>query len=181
MKNFEAGQRRKLPNRRPAETVVLVHEGQSVFATLGFCPETGAVREVFLRRGGPPGSDMDRLLDDVGVLMSRLLQLGEDPAVLAKSLGRLGWYPNATGSVLRDPAQTFVDYLTNDDHGLCLDASAIDRDALYAAAKVCDEAVQGPTPAASIVGVVADWLARVKDEAAGDADDLDDFNPGGTD
>lgn len=118
--------RRRLPDRRQAETMKLEHEGGTVYATVGFDPATGAVREVFLRRGGPPGSDMDRLLDDVGVLLSHLLQLGVGPADLARGVGRLGDYPPIM-------------------HGFI--------------------ALNEPPTPASIVGVVADWLASLAAEA----------------
>lgn len=85
--------RRRLPNRRPVETTTVIHEDQSAFVSVGFEPESGEVLEVWMRRCGPPGSDMDRLLDDIAVLISRLFQRGEDPADLARGLGRLGGYP----------------------------------------------------------------------------------------
>ncbi len=37
-----------------------------------------------------PPSDTDLLCDDIGVLISRLLQHGDDPAALAAGLGKLG-------------------------------------------------------------------------------------------
>ncbi len=37
-----------------------------------------------------PPSDTDLLCDDIGVLISRLLQHGDDPASLAAGIGRLG-------------------------------------------------------------------------------------------
>ncbi len=37
-----------------------------------------------------PPSDTDLLCDDIGVLMSRLLQHGDGPASLAAGIGRLG-------------------------------------------------------------------------------------------
>ncbi len=37
-----------------------------------------------------PPSDTDLLGDDIGVLISRLLQHGDDPAALAAGIGRLG-------------------------------------------------------------------------------------------
>ncbi len=40
--------------------------------------------------GATPGSDTDLLGDDIGVLISRLLQYGDDPASLAAGIGRLG-------------------------------------------------------------------------------------------
>ncbi len=37
-----------------------------------------------------PPSDTDLLCDDIGVLISRLLQHGDSPAALASGIGRLG-------------------------------------------------------------------------------------------
>ena len=51
--------------------------------------DDGRPGEVFLH-GAKPGSDVDLLCDDIGVLISRLLQLGDDPALLAAGIGRLG-------------------------------------------------------------------------------------------
>lgn len=175
--------RRRLPDRRPTETVKLVHEGQTVHAGVGFDPATGAVREVFLRRGGPPGSAMDRLLDDVGVLLSHLLQLGVDPADLARGLGRLGGYPD-TGAPRPDSSvEAFVNYLTDADHAHKFNISPLARTALQGAAKAWDERVVAPAPPASIIGVVADWLEYLAAETDGRpvVDDLEDFKPGGTD
>ena len=194
--DFRPVTRHRLPDRRPAVSVRLEHEGGTVHATVGFDPATGAVREVFLRRGGPPGSAMDRLLDDVGVLLSRLLQLGDDPADLTRGLGRLGWYPQAAGPQRGNTLQAFVDYLINADHAHKFNISPLARTALQGAAKAWDDRVEVPAPPASIIGVVADWLARLAVETghqrkactitgrevdAADARDLEDFKPGGTD
>ena len=56
--------------------------------TIGEYPD-GRPAEVFIR-GAKPGSDTDLLCDDIGVLISRLLQHGDDPAALAAGLGKLG-------------------------------------------------------------------------------------------
>jgi hypothetical protein len=48
----------------------------------------GVVREVFLRGGAKVRSHLDYQLDDVGVLISRLLQHGDTLAEIAKGLGR---------------------------------------------------------------------------------------------
>ncbi len=40
--------------------------------------------------GAKPGSDAGLLGDDIGVLISRLLQHGDAPASLAAGVGRLG-------------------------------------------------------------------------------------------
>ncbi len=56
--------------------------------TVGEYPD-GSPGEVFIH-GATPGSDTDLLCDDIGVLVSRLLQYGDDPASLAAGIGRLG-------------------------------------------------------------------------------------------
>ena len=79
--------RKRLPNRRPAITETLEVEGQRVEVTVGFAPESGAVREVFLA-AGMTGSMLDSLLADAAVSISVALQHGVSPAALAKSVGR---------------------------------------------------------------------------------------------
>jgi hypothetical protein len=83
--------RERLPDRRrsvrvsfrwPAET------DRSVHVTAGFA-EDGRVLECFLRGGGRVGSDVDALLDDVAILVSRGLQHGDHLADIARGLGRL--------------------------------------------------------------------------------------------
>ena len=81
--------RQRLPNRRPNETVEVVHEGRTYAVTLGFDPATGEVREIFTH-GAKVGSAMDGILDDVCILLSVLLQHGVEPASFAGSMGRLG-------------------------------------------------------------------------------------------
>ena len=80
--------RARLPNRRPAVTETLVVEGQRVEVTIGFAPESGAVREVFLM-AGKTGSMLDSLLADAAVSISVAIQHGVSPAALAKSVGRV--------------------------------------------------------------------------------------------
>ncbi len=80
--------RERLPNRRQSETVDLWHGGRRYHLTMGEFPD-GRPGEIFLH-GAKPGSDTDLLCDDIGVLISRLLQYGDDPASLASGMGRLG-------------------------------------------------------------------------------------------
>ena len=80
--------RTRLPNRRPAVTETLTVEGQRVEVTIGFAPDDGAVREVFLV-AGKTGSMLDSLLSDAAVSISVALQHGVSPVALAKSAGRL--------------------------------------------------------------------------------------------
>ncbi len=66
----------------------LWHGGRRYHLTIGEYHD-GAPGEVVVH-GAKPGSDVDLLCDDIGVLVSRLLQHGDDPAALAAGLGRLG-------------------------------------------------------------------------------------------
>ncbi len=80
--------RERLPDRRQAETLDLWHGGRRYHLTIGEYPD-GRPGEVFIH-GAKPGSDTDLLCDDIGVLISRLLQHGDDPVALAEGLGKLG-------------------------------------------------------------------------------------------
>ena len=80
--------RERLPDRRQSETVDLWHGGRRYHLGIGEYPD-GKPGETFVR-GAKPGSDTDLLCDDIGVLISRLLQHGDDPAALAAGIGRLG-------------------------------------------------------------------------------------------
>jgi len=80
--------RERLPDRRQAETLDLWHGGRRFHVTIGQYDD-GRPGEVFIH-GHTPGSDTDLLGDDIGVLISRLLQYGDDPATLAAGVGRLG-------------------------------------------------------------------------------------------
>ncbi len=80
--------RERLPDRRQAETVDLWHGDQRYHLTVGEYSD-GRPGEVFIH-GAKPGSDTDLLCDDIGVLISRLLQHGDTPDALAAGLGRLG-------------------------------------------------------------------------------------------
>ena len=80
--------RERLLDRRQAETLDLWHGGRRYHLTVGEYND-GRPGEVFIH-GAKPGSDTDLLCDDIGVLISRLLQHGDDPASLASGIGQLG-------------------------------------------------------------------------------------------
>ncbi len=84
--------RTRLPNRRPAHTETLEAAGQTFTACVGFTPETGAPREIFLN-AGKGGSQVDALLSDAATIISVALQYGVPAAALAKSIGRLPVVP----------------------------------------------------------------------------------------
>ena len=80
--------RMRLPDRRFAETVALEHGGARFMVTIGFYPD-GRPGEVFTH-GARSGSNLDALLADACVVVSRLIQHGAEPRDLAASMGRLG-------------------------------------------------------------------------------------------
>ena len=80
--------RARLPNRRPSHTEALEVDGQTFEATVGFDPQSGQPREIFLS-GGKQGSMMDSLLNDAAVIISVALQHGISAAALVKSVGRV--------------------------------------------------------------------------------------------
>jgi hypothetical protein len=80
--------RQRLPNRRPSFTTRLIYESTSYSVTLGYDMRNDRVAEVFTH-GAKVGSAMDRILDDICVALSLLLQYGVEPAALAASMGRL--------------------------------------------------------------------------------------------
>ena len=80
--------RQRLPARRPSETVDLWFNGVRHHLTIGYRLD-GRPGEAFLH-GARVGSDSDGLHSDIGVLLSRALQHGDDPALLASGMGRLG-------------------------------------------------------------------------------------------
>ncbi len=84
--------RKRLPNRRPSHTETLEVDGRALTATIGFDPESGQPRELFLT-AGKEGSMLDTLLADAAVTISVALQHGVQPAALAKSVGRLPAVP----------------------------------------------------------------------------------------
>ncbi len=80
--------RSRLPNRRPAYTETLEVDGQAFEATVGFDPESGQPRELFLT-AGKEGSMLNAMLADAAVVISIALQHGIPAAALTKSVGRL--------------------------------------------------------------------------------------------
>ena len=86
--------RKKLPNRRPAHTEILQTDGQAFTASVGFDPESGQPRELFLT-AGKEGSMLNALLADAAVVISVALQSGVSAVALAKSVGRLPASPVA--------------------------------------------------------------------------------------
>ncbi len=80
--------RKRLPNRRPSHTETLAVAGQTFTATVGFDPDDGRPRELFLT-AGKEGSLINAMLADAAVVISVALQHGISAQSLAKSIGRL--------------------------------------------------------------------------------------------
>jgi hypothetical protein len=78
--------RRRLPNRRMAETVNLALGGIILSATVGF-DAAGNPAEVFLS-GAKDGSGMASILEDASVVISVALQHGIPATALARSISR---------------------------------------------------------------------------------------------
>ena len=80
--------RERLPDRRQSVLLDLEHQGAQYSLSVGFF-DNGKPGEVFLS-GAKVGSDVDGLLADLGVLLSRALQHGDGVEKLAAGMGRLG-------------------------------------------------------------------------------------------
>lgn len=72
--------------------------GRRIHVTANFADATGKMYETFLRGGGRVGTDVDFLLDDVAVLISRGLQHGDTAAAMADGVSR-GIHGEATSVV----------------------------------------------------------------------------------
>jgi hypothetical protein len=82
--------RERLPNRRRSESDGVrwpLDGGKRIHVTAGFAHDDRLL-ECFLRGGGQVGSERDFLLDDVAVLISRLLQHGDTLADIVDGMGR---------------------------------------------------------------------------------------------
>ncbi len=96
--------RQRLPNRRPSHTETLEVGGQAVIATVGFDPESGQARELFLV-AGKEGSLLNAMLADAAVVISVALQHGVPGEALARSVGRLPAGPVAPSELDHAPGQ----------------------------------------------------------------------------
>lgn len=77
--------RNRLPDRRENETLIVQWRGHALTVTVGFCPVTGAPREVF---GNAPKGQMHAALANACVAASLALQHGVSLDTLARSLLR---------------------------------------------------------------------------------------------
>ncbi len=99
---MSAPHRHRLPNRRPSHTETLEVAGQAFTATVGFDPEDGRPRELFLT-AGKEGSLINAMLADAAVAISVALQHGVTAQSLAKSIGRLPEAPTAPAGLDQGP------------------------------------------------------------------------------
>lgn len=85
--------RRQLPDRRPSVTRKVIWQtdmgSQTFFVTLGICPDTSEILEVFYADGQRTGSQLQHSVQDACVLISLLLQNGVSPPEIGKSLGQV--------------------------------------------------------------------------------------------
>ena len=79
--------RRRLPDRRPNETHEIEIGRAHYIVTVGFFPD-GRPGEIFIA-GGKAGSQIDSILDDAAIALSRCLQANIPAAELARSMSRL--------------------------------------------------------------------------------------------
>ena len=96
--------RQRLPNRRPSHTETLEVDSQAFTATVGFDPENGQPRELFLV-AGKEGSLLNAMLADAAVVISVALQHGVPGEALARSVGRLPAGPVAPVELDHVPGQ----------------------------------------------------------------------------
>lgn len=116
--------RQRLPNRRECHTETLDVAGQTFKACIGFDPETGTPRELFLN-GGKEGSQFDGMLSDAATVISVALQFGIPPAAFRRSMGRspnLSTMPGsidqlAAGSQPASPIGAAIDLLCSFETG----------------------------------------------------------------
>ena len=80
--------RERLPHRRHAVVLDLDYRGNRHHVAIGLYDD-GRPGEVFVS-GARTGSDVDGLLADLGVLISRALQHGDSLETLVNGMGRLG-------------------------------------------------------------------------------------------
>ena len=80
--------RTKLPTRRPQIVLEVEHAGSVYTVGMGHFPD-GRPGEVFVS-AGRRGSELDALLNDAAIVISRCLQHGDSLEGLAAAMGRLG-------------------------------------------------------------------------------------------
>ena len=100
--------RKHLPNRRPSFNRLIEWRGKDYLLGMGLDPATLMVREIFLD-GDKTGSDVEAILDDACILLSRLLQSGSDASDLVQRVSSGGPADSVLAYVLRLAAQEETD------------------------------------------------------------------------
>jgi len=77
--------REHLPNRRPAYSVSIEHEGHVYRATAGYFRD-GRLAEIFLHAPGKAGTPLESNANTAAILTSLLLQHGVAPDVIRHSI-----------------------------------------------------------------------------------------------
>jgi hypothetical protein len=78
--------RRRLPNRRPAETIGFEHAGADFTMTAGSY-EAGGIGEIFIN-AGHANSALDAIASDAAIAISFALQHGADLAAIRSAMKR---------------------------------------------------------------------------------------------
>jgi hypothetical protein len=95
--------RERLPNRRPSVTAATEWLNMPLNISVGFSAD-GSPLEIFAR-AGRPDSDLDCVVDDVALILSRALQHGDQLSSIARSVGRLpGGEPSSVAGAIIDAA-----------------------------------------------------------------------------
>lgn len=79
--------RERLPDRRDGRTVTANWKGRKINISVGYARD-GRILEIFAR-ADKPDSDLDCVVDDIAVVLSRSLQFGDDLASIRRGIGRL--------------------------------------------------------------------------------------------
>ena len=94
--------RERLPNRRRSVLLTVDHQGSVYDVAVGVYDD-GTPGELLIS-GARAGCDIDALLADAAVLVSRALQLGDDLADRARAMGRNGVTPSSAIGAALDTA-----------------------------------------------------------------------------
>lgn len=100
---MSAPDRQRLPQRRECFTETIEVDGREYSCAVGFDPETGDPREIFLS-GARDGSGMAAILADTSVVVSIALQHGIAATALARSISRVPLLPDEPAT---SPASVF--------------------------------------------------------------------------
>jgi len=122
----------KLPSRRPDVTGEFKWTGPDrvkhlLNVSVGYCVRTGTVQEVFAVSTYADASVFQRSLDDICILISRLLQFGETLESLHEGLGAL-ISPGVSASSVKSVIGFAIELEA--DRGASVDTGPIKREAV---------------------------------------------------